>query len=505
MVETNNELKNSDVVHLDYQSFRGLKEEKTISFLGIPFAAPPVGILRFKPPVKPLKTTKITNATEFKDACLQKLFGRVYRPEQKFSEDCLYLNVFAPSNARKLPVLVYIYGGSFMNGLGSTQVTDGRNILKKNNSVIIVTFNYRLNIFGFLGGSEIAKEGSGNAGLLDQAAALRWVRQHIEKFGGDNGNVTVMGQSAGAISLGAHLISQNGNQDLFDRAIFLSGSPSLSMKYIQELDKDYSSIGKAFNCSENVLSCLRKVDPLALLQKSANYSFGLSIDGLYIKTNTIEALSTGQFSRIPILVNAMPNEGSIFTYGVGIDTDTAALEQMVKIHPSLTNATVNKYYPSSSNVQPWARYGDFFGDFIFNCGEKLLVDSYAKSGLKVYKSVINHVTVDTSYIKTWWPETNTELASKDLGAYHGSEVPLIWQYHEGIASTEVNQSGKVLTYISQFSQGQPMESEWPVYDLAKKFTFDMASGDPFDAPNLNTKCDFIVKVISDYYQEKSLE
>ena len=187
-------------------------DSKVRIFKGIPFAAPPVGALRWKAPQPVPSWTGVRKATEFGARCMQ---GRIYHDmifrDSGPSEDCLYLNVWTPATSSQphLPVMVWIYGGGFAAGSASEPRQDGENLAKK--GVVVVSFNYRLGVFGFFSHPELTQESghnaSGNYGLLDQVAALEWVQKNIAAFGGDPGNVTIFGESAGSFSVSALMAS----------------------------------------------------------------------------------------------------------------------------------------------------------------------------------------------------------------------------------------------------------------------------------------------------------
>jgi len=205
------------------------KEEETVrAFLGIPYAAPPVGDLRWKPPVPAAKWSGVRKAAEFGAHCMQgDVFGDMVFRDPGGSEDCLSLNVWVPSkpSSSKLPVMVWIYGGGFVAGTTSEARQDGTHLAQK--GVVVVSLNYRLGIFGFLVHPELAKESghnsAGNYGLLDQLLALTWVHENIAAFGGDPENVTIFGESAGSFSVSAQMASPLA-KGLFQKAIGESGA-----------------------------------------------------------------------------------------------------------------------------------------------------------------------------------------------------------------------------------------------------------------------------------------
>ena len=196
-------------------------------FKGIPFAAPPIGDLRWKPPQPPLSWQGIRPADKFGPACLQTdVYGDIHFRDVAPNEDCLNLVIWLPAHPApaKLPVIVWFYGGGFVAGGNSETRYDGENLAKK--GVIIVSPNYRLGVFGFLSHPELTKESphhaSGNYGLLDQVAALHWVLRNISAFGGDPRNITIAGESAGSLSVSA-LMASPLSKDLFQKAIGESG------------------------------------------------------------------------------------------------------------------------------------------------------------------------------------------------------------------------------------------------------------------------------------------
>src|ERR1700751_1897685 len=206
----------------------GKDDGKVKSFLGIPYAQPPVGDLRWKAPQPLSKWNGVKKATAFGSHCMQgKVFGDMVFHDPGASEDCLTLNIWVPDKHvdPKLPVMVWIYGGGFVSGTTSESRQDGSRLAQQ--GVIVVSMNYRLGIFGFMVHPELAKESghnsAGNYGLMDQLAALKWVHDNIAAFGGDPGNVTIFGESAGSFSVSAQMASPLA-KGLFQRAIGESGA-----------------------------------------------------------------------------------------------------------------------------------------------------------------------------------------------------------------------------------------------------------------------------------------
>lgn len=278
-------------------------------FRGIPFAAPPVGDLRWKPP-QPVKNWEgVRQADQFGPRAMQlRLFGDMGFRSNGMSEDCLYLNVWTPakSDQERLPVLVYFYGGGNMAGDGSEPRYDGESMACK--GIVTVTVNYRLTVFGFLAHPELTQESphhaSGNYGYLDQAAALRWVQQNIAAFGGDPDRVTIAGESAGSISVSAQMVSPLA-KDLIAGAIGESGAlitPSLGPVSLTEAER----AGLAFAASAGAASLaeLRAIPAEQLLAVTDRPDFpfaSATIDGYFLPKSPAELYAAGEQAHVPLL------------------------------------------------------------------------------------------------------------------------------------------------------------------------------------------------------------
>src|SRR3984957_1862437 len=292
------------------------------AFLGIPYASPPVGDLRWQPPKPHAAWTTTLNATKFGNTCPQITELGVFAGPVSLTEDCLYLNVFTPranptGGAKKLPVLVWLHGGGLVDGESNDY--DASALVKGGpaGATVVVTINYRLGLLGYLGHPTLDGEGHdfGNYGLMDQLEALRWVHRNIAAFGGDPGNVTVGGQSAGATSTAAVMISP-ASGGLLHRAIFESG-PLLTVAPRELAESRGTAFATAAGCGpDGTAACLRalSVQKILSLQGTAAangpYVTGLIVDGTVLPIPGDTAWSTGKFNHVPVLNGAVKDEGA---------------------------------------------------------------------------------------------------------------------------------------------------------------------------------------------------
>lgn len=278
------------------------------SFKGIPFAAPPVGNLRWKEP-QPVKNWQgILRALQFGPNGMQtNIFGDMAFRSRGMSEDCLYLNVWTPSgNKRGLPVLVYFYGGGFVAGDGSESRYDGGSMAAK--GIVAVTVNYRLGVFGFMAHPELTKESphnaSGNYGLLDQSAALKWVQQNIAAFGGDPKKVTIAGESAGSVSVSAQMASPL-SKHLIAGAIGESGSLLGTLPATPLAKGEQTGIEFAKTVGANSLAELRAMPADKILADAAKFGpfrFSMTVDGYFFPKSPYSIYEAGEQAHVPLLV-----------------------------------------------------------------------------------------------------------------------------------------------------------------------------------------------------------
>jgi para-nitrobenzyl esterase len=297
---------------------RGLMEDEVRVFRGIRYAEPPVGPFRWKPPQRLASRPAIIDATVFGPDAPQEALNTGFAGTRSDgqSEDCLSLNIWSPTRAKQLPVMVWIHGGGFVGGSGSNITFDGRRLAAL--GIVVVTINYRCGVFGYLCHPELAAQSgrgvSGNYGLLDQLAALKWVRDHIADFGGDPGNVTAFGESAGATSI-SHLLTSPLARGLIDKAILQSPGPMRGLAPHAEAAERGAALGaletlRSLSAAELVvlndrlISGFRKVvGPRAL---------GPVLDGWVLPAQDWDAYASGEVVAVPLLLGCNGDEGELF-------------------------------------------------------------------------------------------------------------------------------------------------------------------------------------------------
>jgi para-nitrobenzyl esterase len=401
------------------------------SFKGIPFAAPPVGALRWRAP-QPVKTWQgERSAAEFGPKCMQTArLGNIDPLNPRMSEDCLYLNIWtaAKSADDRLPVMVWIYGGSFNVGAGSEPWYDGANLAKK--GVIVVTLNYRVDVFGFLSHPELTAESndhaSGNYGLMDQMAALGWVKHNIAAFGGDPGQVTIFGESAGSLSVSALMASPLG-RGLFQRAIGESGAvlyPDKSPYALAPLAKaEQSGVKFADILSVRSIAELRAKPAEELLDAAAKNSSVLTrsrlpnIDGYVLPANATEIFAKGQQSEVPLLAGSNADEGTLFAARAQTPTPESYTEQVRKFFGDAAEAVL-KLYPGDTPEQARSSFAALLGDQLISYPTWLWDELQARSGkAPTYRYLFE--------LRPPAPELSlTPLAA--AGAFHSAEIVYVF-------------------------------------------------------------------------------
>ncbi|KAF7943384.1 hypothetical protein EAE96_011311 [Botrytis aclada] len=435
-------------------------------FLGIPFARPPE---RFSPPVIPGSfASNPYNATQLRPACIQQfnypdatrafilaLFNTP--PPASESEDCLYLNVYAPSaatSASLLPVMVWIYGGSLQFGSASSPYYDGSNIAGKQN-VVVVTFNYRTNVFGFPNSPELPNIGQ-NLGLLDQRLALAWIRANILAFGGDPLKVTIFGESAGALSVDA-LVTSHPIFPPFRAAIMQSGQDSVRTLTAKpglgtvSGTLSWNALAAGLGCSKtgSALACLRAADSLTIKSyiEHAGLSFQPIVDELTRVSNPQLKRANRQIANVPVLIGSNAQEGSAFVFGQS--NITAALQAFFPGNATL-QAEVLAMYPIGQDGlnTPAAVIEQIFTDMIFQCPGAIVANSSSAAGYPTFRYYYNSTFANIQPVP-------------GLGAYHSSEIPLVFgNLPTNSTAAEISLSALIQKSWANFARNPQVGPGW---------------------------------------------
>jgi carboxylesterase type B len=461
----------------------GTYAEGTDQFLGIPYAAPPTGALRWQPPRPAPRWHGIRPATSYSARCAQLASANGPRVD---NEDCLYLNVFTPPDGTApgsvtpnrggraqsgLPVLVMIHGGGLTNGAGDQH--DG-SLIVSTDHIIVVSINYRLGPFGFLdvpGLGTTALTANGNFGLLDQEAALRWVRRNIAAFGGDPAKVTIDGESAGGWSVCALLTSPPA-RGLFHDAIMQSGScASQSPATAQAAGLTFA---KQAGCPApaTAAACLRGLPEATLLSASGRYAPRLSYGGPELPTMDASAVAAGHYDRVPVLIGTNHNEGRTFTQAFTYLTQAQADQLITVLYGSSRAPAILARYPWGSYPSPYtAAYmiGDIWTDSGFlpgisACPTQHLAGQFAATTRTyVYQFDDLHA-----------PGLNNDHPGYQWGAAHAMELAYLWpsfkygySLYDLLTPAQLELSRQMIRYWGAFAAtGRPEvpgQPAWPQY------------------------------------------
>ena len=385
------------LLHLADGDVQGHPNGATREFLGIPYVAPPIGPLRWRPPAPPIPWQNVLQASAFGPPCAQPTSLQSTPSE---TEDCLYLNVWTPdpAPAKPRPVMVWFHGGGNLTGSASDvvpfpgipgRIYDGH-VLVEEHDVVVVTINYRLGLFGFFGHAALAGEDptypfAGNQGLLDQRAALEWVQANIAAFGGNPKKVMIFGESAGSADV-CYQVASPGSRGLFHRALSESGGCTTRQPTAAEGAATAEALATAVGCggSADELACLRNVSPATLLASMGTLPFGPLVDGDFLPDQTRTLFDTGKYARVPYVLGTNADEGTIFFLGVPPVTTEAEYLAALQDRYGSRAAQVAALYPASSFATPQDALARVFGDSTLVCGTYDTARRVAAGGARTY-------------------------------------------------------------------------------------------------------------------------
>lgn len=432
-------------------------------FRGIPYAAPPVGVLRWRPSQPPQSWTAPRDCTKFGPACPQAA-DRIVTKVGAQSEDCLYLNVFAPEG-EKQPVMVWIHGGGFSKGAASVPIYDSPDLARQ--GVVLVTINYRLGHFGFFCHPALTAESPektcGNYGLLDQIAALQWVRNNIERFGGDPGNVTIFGESAGAVSVSLHMVSPL-SRGLFHRAIMQSGTVPMRMKARADLERQGQEMQRKLGIADGpgALAALREVKPERLLASGAGDDMfpgmgtrdRLCLGGYGLPEAPAEVFAAGRQAPVPVIVGSTADEGTLWSRKLPVKT-VAAYQAMLRAMFQEHAAEMTRLYPVQTDADVERALDEIVGEG-FVAGARRVARWTEALGQPAYL----------------YQFTRENALSKrcGLGAFHGSELVYLFHTFPMLLRPTPDDEGlsrQMMAYWASFARtGNPNGAgayPWPSY------------------------------------------
>lgn len=480
------------------------------AFLGIPYAASPTGSRRWSPPVphQPWKP-QVLQATEYGAGCPQRCVLPPHTCPVRQSEDCLFINIYTPrvqAHQPLLPVMFFMPGGRFEQGDGGSSIYRAY-FLANHTQTIVITVNYRLGALGFL----VTDEFQGNFAIMDQRLALKWVRNNIQAFGGDPSQITMFGQSAGASSTVAHLISPN-SAGLFSKAIIESNPITLPFKTVEQARALARLFVEDLNCTwnrEDTDACLRSrtVEQVLAAQYSSQqripYLEPLQlflpwtpvVDGVEIPAGPMEAFAAGAFHRVPIMIGTVSEEALFFIYEASPNPASEAeyIALLAYIFGYDFWAVLERYPPpapiTDTDMRPLvSRMGN---DYIFACSTRLVVRNIAKAGVPVYLYQFSHVLS----FDPWGPR----YPFCQGHVCHGSELPFVfhsvkpyYNFTAGEAALSVMMSYYWANFAHSGSPNKPLpvSVEWPAYDAINDRNMQLTVPPYVNSHLLAPFCDF---------------
>ena len=464
------------VVDAPAGAVRGTAEGDLRVFRGIPYAQPPVGPLRWRPPLPLTRWTGVREATEFGAACYQPppRLASIYVPRPvPMSEDCLTLNIWSPATARKAPVFFWIYGGALQSGASRDPMYDGKRLAAR--GVVVVSINYRLGVLGWLAHPELSKESpqgiSGNYGLLDQIRALTWVKDNISAFGGDPANVTIAGESAGALSV-MYLMTSPLARGLFSKGIaesaYMISTPALKTSVHGTPAAEQAGLSLMQQLKQPDLAAMRALggEQITAAAVAAGYAPWGAIDGRVLPDQLVNVFDQGKQARVPLLAGFNSGEiRSLTPLAPPVPASAAVYETTIRErYGDLADAFLELY--PSTNLQE-----SIFAttrDGLYGWTAERLVRKQTALGVSAYLYLWDH----------GYPAAD----EAGLHAFHASELPYVFGTFDGTppnwpknpeTPNERALADAVGDYWTSFARaGRPQSRnapEWPAYSADKRY------------------------------------
>lgn len=483
------------------------------AFLGIPFAEPPVGPLRFAKPVAKSSWEDTYDADKLPPACVQATLGLLAVDPEKMSEDCLYLNLWVPqSGSEPKTIMVYIHGGAFMIGSSNIRLYDGATLAERGD-VIVATINYRVGTLGFFSG--FINEAAGNMGIYDQLMAIRWIKENAKHFGGDPENIVLFGQSSGAFSVSLHMVSPL-SKNYFRRAILQSGSafhPMYSDKN-EILFMGSQAIATMLGCADaerslktnpkDVVECMKNLPAKTFSDTDLMYfrKYGILIprvgDELLPET-PIQLFRKGEFKDTELLLGINRDEGPSFLalqrpnifgpLGEKVDASTfneATAREIMKSMAIFVDGDIIQNY--LDRVKHESRYtyltamGEFLGDFLITCGS-------------IYQADYHSLRDNQVYFYLYEFKSPSSPRAEWMGVTHFEEVPYVFgnPLHKNFTEHERELSNDVIdmwiTFAKTGNPNLPSGLKWPRYTYADPKYFIIGQRDRIGVRPDNHRCE----------------
>ena len=454
----------SRLVLTDQGQVHGVSVGAHQEFLGLPFAAPPVRDLRFAPPAPPVAWEGVREADRQSPACLQFQPSGV-REEQAVSEDCLYLDVYRPSDVAEdedLPVMVWFHGGGNTQGTGV--IYGGGSMAEKTRS-IVVTVNYRLGALGFLAHptlSEVTPGGSGNYALMDQQASLQWVQDNIGQFGGNEDNVTIFGQSAGGGAV-CNMLATPSAEGLFDKAIIQSSACfNPTSNTLADGEQGGLEYAEAVGCTDAavVVDCLRSAWPGTLIAHQGEYVGGAKTGSGFLPTAFADAYAQGTWNEVPIMTGTTRSEDRL-TAQANADITPEGVEDFVRTTYPDKADQILPLYPLADFLSPYDQYTQITTDAGRACKTELTAQATSRE-VATYRYEFDDPTSPTLY--------GFELPGEDISNAHSGELQYLFDFTLGaepLTETQELLSDQMMRYWGSFAadgdpnfRGAPV---WPQY------------------------------------------